>query len=170
MMLPHATPPSIAAPRRTEPTLMPGLVILMVVEAVTFIIGTILHAGIGMHLGPLTLDEPTIVAAAIVEAICAAALLAGAAALMQPGGSDLVWAGVAHGVAIGGVLLGVVSLDLDAAPRTRFNDLYHVAVLTTLIIGAVVLARQSGRNASVPTTNLPDDGSENPRSRGVGHD
>ena len=147
--LPHTTPPIVGAPSRKESSPMPRLATLMVVEAVTFIVGTILHTGIGLHLGPLALDEPTIVAAAIVEAICAVALLAGAATLIEPGGSDLVWAGVAHGVAIGGVLLGIVSLDLGAAPRTQFNDLYHVAVLTTLIIGAVVLARQSGRHASL---------------------
>lgn len=111
----------------------------MILEAVSFFAGALLHAGVTIPLGFTTLDEPRIIPAAIVETICGLALLIGGITLArdQTASWDLVIG--AHFVAIAGVILGIVTLAIGAGPRTRFNDVYHLIVLTTMAISLVAI-------------------------------
>lgn len=120
------------------------LAIVMVVEAATFFVGAYLHTGRRIDLGAAALDEPRIIGATVVETICGVALLAGAGQLAASR-SGRGWAIGADGVAIGGVLLGMLTLAFDLGPRTRTNDVYHVVVLSTLLLGLVWLIWLAGR-------------------------
>lgn len=95
----------------------------------------------------VTLSEPRIVLATIVEGLCALALLLGAYGVLarRPWG----WR-AARGaciLAILGVLLGTVSLAVGAGPRTQFNDLLHVVMLV-LLLGGLALSSAKGSAAS----------------------
>ena len=115
------------------------LVAVMILEAVSFFAGALLHAGITAPLGFTTLDEPRIIPAAIVETICGLALLIGGITLAQDQTAswDLVIG--AHVVAIAGVILGIVALAIGAGPRTRANDVYHLIILTSMAISLVAI-------------------------------
>ncbi len=54
---------------------------------------------------------------------------------------------VAHAIAIAGVLLGIAALAAGAGPTTPLNVAYHRAILSLLIVGAIVLASSPGRRA-----------------------
>jgi hypothetical protein len=104
--------------------------------AASFAVGAMLHAGVQLQVAGLRLAEPVIVPAAIVESICAALFAAAVLVAARPGlgvaGARVVRG--AHVVGIAGVLLGMTTLALGRGPRTEFNDLYHVAVLTLMLI------------------------------------
>ncbi len=54
---------------------------------------------------------------------------------------------VAHAIAVAGVLLGIVALAAGAGPTTPLNFVYHRAILSLLIVGAIVVATGPGRRA-----------------------
>ncbi|MGH9582503.1 MAG: hypothetical protein ACRD4O_06160, partial [Bryobacteraceae bacterium] len=101
------------------------LTTLMLANAALLVFGAVQHAGIAV--GPFR--QPHIVPAAIVESICAAALIWGAAAMIA--GARSAWGAALTGnlIAVAGVVLGIVSLDLRAGPRTASNDLGHRIML-----------------------------------------
>lgn len=107
----------------------------MAIEFVAFVIGSLSH--VPMKIGPI--DEPKIVPAMIVEAICALALAVGAAAVLRR--SERAWeaALAGQGIAAAGVVLGVVALAAGRGPRTTLNDAFHAAVLACLAVGILVL-------------------------------
>ena len=127
---------------RLERMILP---VVMVVEALSFFIGAYLHTGAGIRVGGAAIDEPRIIAAAIVETICGVALLAGGALLAGRLRDRRGWAIGAYGIAIGGVVLGMLTLDFDLGPRTRLNDVFHVVVLTILSLGLLRLVWLAGR-------------------------
>ena len=120
---------------------------LMLVESATFLLAASLHRGLQIPLGFVTLAEPTIGPAAIVETICGLALLIAAITVLS--GSRWGWlASVgAHLLAAGGVTLGIVALNAGRGPRTASNDAYHLAILTALVVGLVLLATPPVRAA-----------------------
>ena len=127
---------------RRDRTLLPAV---MMVEALAFFIGAYLHTGADIVLNGGAIDEPRIIAATIVETICGVALLAGGALLAGRFRDGRGWAMSAHGVAIGGVLLGMITLAFDLGPRTRLNDVFHIVVLTVLLLGLLRLVWLAGR-------------------------
>jgi hypothetical protein len=112
--------------------------LLMFANAALFFFGALEHSG--MALGPF--HEPRIIPAAIVESFCGLCLSWGAAALVRNSGWRVAL--IANFVALGGVLLGIISLAVGAGPRTASNDLYHRSML--LLIGASVVALFYGRS------------------------
>lgn len=117
---------------------------LMLANALLFLFGAALHAGI--RLGPL--QEPVIPPASIVETMCAAALSWGgvAAAWKRSRGAWLT-ALAGNLVAIAGVSIGMVALAHGAAPRTASNDLYHRLMLALAGAAILILLLPSGRMA-----------------------
>jgi len=116
---------------------------LMLANAALFLFGAVQHAG--MDIGPF--HEPLIVPAAIVESVCAAALLWGGEAVWR--GRPRAWgvALIANLIAFSGVAIGIVELAKGAGPRTASNDFYHMVMLS-LIAGCVLaLASRPGRAA-----------------------
>jgi hypothetical protein len=121
---------------------MGGVVgIVMTANAALFVFGAVQHAGI--RLGPF--QEPRIVPAAIVEGLCAAALVWGALAIF--GRRTHAWrAGlITNLVALGGVVLGMAALAAGAGPRTESNDLYHRIMLAMIGAALLLLFVQSRR-------------------------
>lgn len=119
------------------------LVVLMVLNAALFVFGALQHAGIA--IGPM--HEPTIVPAAIVETICALALIYGLAAVLRRSLHAVRAAVVANAIAITGVMIGMVALAIGAGPRTENNDIYHRFMLLMAVGSIAILATRSGRDA-----------------------
>jgi len=51
----------------------------------------------------------------------------------------------AHAFALGGVLLGVTALALEAGPRTDLNTVYHRVMLVALVAVLALLLSPTGR-------------------------
>ena len=119
------------------------LTTLMLGNAALFVFGAVQHAG--LVIGPF--HEPHILPAAIVECICAVALVMGALAVLS--GSPKSWLAALIGnlVPIIGVMIGIVALAARRGPRTASNDLYHKIMLTLAIASLVVLFTPAGREA-----------------------
>jgi len=140
MMLTQAT----THPRSTLAT---AVGILVVLYAVTFFLGALLHLRVRLPLGFAVLAEPQIVPAAIVEGLCGLGLAVGSYAVST--GRSWAWSAVtgAHAVALGGVLLGITALALGDGPSTEMNTVYHRVMLVALVAGLVALLAPSGRAA-----------------------
>ena len=119
----------------------------MLSEALTFLIASTLHRGFQIPLGIVTLAEPMIGPASIVETTCGVALAIAAVTVLT--GSRSSWAGAvaAHVISAGGVVLGIVALNAGRGSRTASNDAYHLTILTALVIGLVLLATPPVRAA-----------------------
>jgi hypothetical protein len=113
---------------------------LTAIEAITFFVGAILHLGIPLF----GLNEPRIVPATLIEALCGVGLGAGAwwYARLRSGKAAAL---AAHALAIAGVLLGMAALAAGRGPSTPLNTVYHRTILVALIgTGVMVLfARRS---------------------------
>ena len=101
---------------------------LMLIEAVTFAIASILHFGVA----------ETFIAAAIPEAIIAVVLAAGALAVMRRGSR---WLGLATTIfALAGVIIGLSVII--GGPVSRPIDLaYHATIFVALVVTVVLLLR-----------------------------
>ena len=120
--------------------------VLLVVEAATFLVASLLHLG---ALRPLAtaLGEPVIPQAGIPEGVIGLVLVIGAVAAFsgRVGGRPTFIATQAF--ALLGTLVGMFALASGAAPRTDANDLYHRAILVALVV-TLVLSVLPGRRAS----------------------
>lgn len=132
--------------------------LLVLAEAIVFLLFAAAHLGSPLVLGPMRLEEPPIATATLVEGLCGIALLAAAHALL--GGSYTRWrtAVRAHAFALVGVLVGLGSLELGYAPRTAVGEGFHRAMLASLSAGFVlsVAARWwTGRRRTVRWRGAP---------------
>jgi hypothetical protein len=109
-----------------------GTVVL--IEALIFWIGALLHLGTQIPLGFTVIAEPRIIPATIVEGLAGLLLAVGAYAIF----TRQRWAWpvtiIAHIFSIAGVLLGITMLALGFGPRTELNTVYHWTILTLLVI------------------------------------
>jgi hypothetical protein len=117
--------------RRQLPVFAPR--ILVVVAGAAFALGAASHAGITVSLGVTRIAEPTIVPAAIVEAIIALAFAYATYALLSARRSSHRALRLAVFVGICGVLLGMGALALGRGERTELNDVFHVGALAVLL-------------------------------------
>ncbi|MFG1706061.1 hypothetical protein ACFLIM_22980 [Nonomuraea sp. M3C6] len=111
---------------------------LSLLYALIFLWFGLQHAGIG--LGP----EPVIVPAAIVETLCAAAMLIGAYGALTR--RAWAWDGLiyTHATALAGVLLGILALALGRSEASPLLNGYHssmAAVLAAGLAGAFYVSR-----------------------------
>ncbi len=104
---------------------------LMLIEAVTFAIASILHLGVG----------ETFVAAAIPEAIIAVVLGAAAIAVMRRGAGSWGLALAATLFALAGVIIGLSVII--GGPVSRPIDLAYHATILVALVGTVVLLLRS---------------------------
>jgi hypothetical protein len=123
-------------------TVVTVISVLMVAEAVTFLLAALLHVGI-----PLGFSEPRIIPAAIVEGLCGLLLAVSTYAVV----ARTTWAwGAAlatHLGAVAGVLLGITALALGAGPSTVANTIYHRVILGVLVVVLVGLSTPAARAA-----------------------
>jgi len=116
--------------------------VLMVAEAVTFLLAALLHLGV-----PLGFSEPRIIPAAIVEGLCGLFLAVSLYGVVAR--TRLAWGAAlaAHLFAVAGVLLGIASLALGLGPSTVANTIYHRVILGILIVVLLLLATPAARTA-----------------------
>jgi hypothetical protein len=121
--------------------------ILSAVYAATFFFGALLHLGVTIPLGFAVVEEPVILPATIVEALCGVALTVAAFAVLTR--RELAWpiALAAHAFALGGVLLGITALALGAGPSTELNSVYHRVMVVALVAVLALLLSPAGRGA-----------------------
>lgn len=122
--------------------------------SVSFLLGALTHAGVRLPLGFTTIDEPTIVPAAIVEAIIAGAFaVAGYAELTRRRYARLALR-LALRAGIAGVLLGMLALALGRGTRTELNDVFHVVVLIVMLLALRLTWRTGPGGACRPGRRL----------------
>ena len=115
----------------------------MLLNAALFVFGAVQHAGISIG----SFHEPHIIPAAVVETLCALALVWGAANVLQGLLNARLAAVIGNLVAITGVAIGMVALALGRGPRTASNDLYHRIMLILAAASLVILFIPAGRTA-----------------------
>ncbi|HKF35630.1 MAG TPA: hypothetical protein VKB35_01920 [Ktedonobacteraceae bacterium] len=127
---------------RSFTTVVTVITVLMVAEAVTFLLAALLHVGI-----PLGFSEPRIIPAAIVEGLCGLFLAVSTYAVVAR--TTWAWGAAlaAHLVAVAGVLLGIIALALGGGPSTMANTIYHRVILGVLIVVLVGLSTPAARAA-----------------------
>jgi len=123
-------------------TVVTVISVLMVLEAITFLLAAMLHLGIQFPLG---FSEPQIIPATIVEGLCGIFLAVGAYAVFAH--KSWAWQGAvaAHVFAVAGVLLGITALALGAGPSTEANTIYHRTILVVLIVVLALLLTPGAR-------------------------
>ncbi|MGH3666145.1 MAG: hypothetical protein ACRDU8_08695 [Egibacteraceae bacterium] len=131
--------------RRTAVATAVGAV--LVLYAVTFLLGALLHSGVRIPLGFAVLDEPRIVPAVIVEGLCTTALAVSAYAVFAR--KTWAWAAVtaAHTLALAGVLLGMAAIAAGRGPSTVLNDTYHRVMVVLLVAGLALLSTSVAKAA-----------------------
>jgi hypothetical protein len=120
---------------------------LLVALAISFLLGALTHAGVELPLAVTTIDEPTIVPAAIVEAAVAAAFTFAAFATFTGRPHARFAVRVALRVGIAGVLLGMAALALGRGTRTELNDVFHVVALVAMLFARELGSRPTAGGA-----------------------
>jgi hypothetical protein len=106
---------------------------LLMALSLGFVLGSLTHAGVRLPLVVTTIDEPTIVPAAIVEAIIALGFAAAAIADLTGQRYARVALRGSLRVGIAGVLLGMFALAIGRGTRTELNDVFHVVALIAML-------------------------------------
>ena len=116
--------------------------VLIVAEAVTFLLAALLHIGIPIPLG---FSEHQIIPAAIVEGLCWLFLSVSAYAIFAH--KTWAWRGAvaAHIFAVAGVLLGIYATS--RGPNDEPNFIYHRVILVVLVIVLALLVTPGARAA-----------------------
>lgn len=113
-----------------------GLVV--VAEAITFLLFAAAHLGRPLALGSLRLEEPHVPPATLVEGLCGIGLLAAGHALLA--GREARWrtAFRAHALALAGVLAGLGAPALGLGAPTATSEAYYRAMLVLLAAGLLM--------------------------------
>ena len=109
--------------------------VVMLDESAAFAVGSLAHVPLKIWL----LDEPKIIPAALVEALCSLALAVGGVAVLRKSANDWGLASSMNLVPMVGVALGIVALAAGRGPRTVANDTFHYTILTALEVQAILL-------------------------------
>ena len=118
----------------------------MIAEALTFLVASVLHVGVVLPLGILTIRGETFIGAAIPEAIIAGALIAGAIGLLARTSGAWGLAMTTTLFALGGVLIGLRVIIGGRVSRPA--DLtYHASILIALLVTIGLLVTPAVRRA-----------------------
>jgi len=134
--------------RPSNPVLDLFLRLVVAFEVVLYLVAALLHLGLQIPLGSVTLAVPDrILPAAIVETILGLALAANFVALTRanPG-----WKGITigiHLIVVAGVLLGMLALALRVGPPPGPHWTIHYVMLGALAVIALLMLilRKSGQ-------------------------
>ena len=118
---------------------------LMLAEAVTLAIASIVHFGVVIPLGVVTLDDP-FAGARIPEAIIAVVVAVAALSLLTRWAGAWWLALAATIFAIAGVLVGVSIVLFGTVSRTG-DLIYHFSLLVALLVTVVLLFTPAARHA-----------------------
>jgi two-component sensor histidine kinase len=139
---------SMTTVKAREPSIVrTGVALLAAVYAATFVVAVLLHVGVEVSLGFAVLDEPRRPFAVIVEGVAGIALAVGSLAAFAR--KTWAWAAVttAHGLALAGVLWGMVAVAAGRGPHTQLNDTYHRVMVVALAATLILLLTPLGRNS-----------------------
>jgi hypothetical protein len=127
--------------------------VIVVCEAIIFLVSALLHQGVEIPLGVATVSEPVILPATIVETLIGLCMVASAWGLFT--NADWEWEMTvgAHGFGIFGVTLGVIALAAGGGPDTTLNYYYHRIILVVMTAMLVVLLIPAGQEALDPDRN-----------------
>jgi hypothetical protein len=136
----------------------PTRIALRLIEAalaISFLVGALTHAGVRLPLGFTTIDEPTIVPAAIVEGVIAVAFAVAALADLTGRPDARIRLRMALRLGIAGVLLGMFALAVGRGTRTELNDVFHVVALIVMLFALRLTAGgRDGRGCWTPRSRL----------------
>ena len=118
--------------------------VLIVGEAIIFLLAALLHLGIEFPPG---FAEPQIIPATIDEGLCGIFLAVSAYAVLARRTRAWPVAIGAHVFAVAGVLLGIAALALGAGPSTEANNIYHRVILVVLVVVLALLLTPGARAA-----------------------
>jgi hypothetical protein len=126
------------------------LFIVTLLEALTFFLAASLHSGIEV----LSMREPRIIPAMIVEGLCGIFLFISACTIIGRSRSGWAITLAAHIFSIAGVLLGIGALAMGRGPTTELNYYYHRTILAVLIIMVIILFNSAGKSALRPDVRI----------------
>ena len=126
--------------------LRPVLGVFVLLEALAFLLGALLHAGVEIPIGGGMYLEH-VVPATIVESVCSLVLAVGAVALITR--NRRAWEATlsAHVIAIAGTILGIVAITAGRGEHNLPNDIFHRIVLVAMVAVLVLLWTPTGRRA-----------------------
>jgi hypothetical protein len=124
--------------------------IIVVCEAVVFLLSALLHRGVEIPLGITTLSEPEILPATIVETLIGLCMAASAWGLFTQADWQWEMSLGAHGFGIFGVTLGIFAIAAGGGPDTTLNYYYHRVILVVMIAMLAVLLSPAGQEALDP--------------------
>jgi hypothetical protein len=127
--------------------------VIVVCEAIIFLLSALLHQGVEIPLGVATLSEPVILPATIVETLIGFCMVASAWGLFTKADWEWEMTVGAHGFGIFGVTLGIIALAAGGGPDTTLNSYYHRIILVVMIAMLVVLLLPTGQEALDPDRN-----------------
>ena len=126
--------------------LRPPLGVFVLLEALGFVIGAMLHAGIEIPIGGGMYLEH-VVPAAVVETVCAFVLAVAALALITCNRQAWEATLVSHVISIAGTILGVVAITAGRGEHNLPNDIFHRVILVAMVAVLVLLWTPAGRRA-----------------------
>jgi hypothetical protein len=121
-----------------------ALRVLLLFEALGFLLFAVLHLGLPLSLGFVLLEEPPRPYAVMVESAAAFLLTLGALAAITHRPWAWATATVAHVFALVGVLWGIVAIQAGRGPHTPLNDTFH-GVMIVLLIAGLIFSMSAGR-------------------------
>jgi hypothetical protein len=137
----------MAAPYKPAPARWPPIALaiagLMAVAAGAFAVASLVHFGVAITLGPLTLDDP-FSGAAIPEAILA--LLLGIGAAMVIIRRPARWA-VALATTLFALFVTIYGLSVTVSSSRTGDIVYHVSILMVLAVIVALLLLPPGRRS-----------------------
>lgn len=129
---------------RRRPPIVTVISVLIVVEAVSFLVASLLHMGVQFPLG---ISEPPNQYAAIVEGMCGIFLAVSAIVVFARGAGAWGIAVAAHVFAIAGVILGIIVVIRGGVSGDEANAIYHPIILVVLIVTLILLMTRGARDA-----------------------
>ena len=120
---------------------------LMGLATLTFVIASLLHFGVALPLGVVTINGEPFRRAAIPEGIIAAVLAAGSVVALTRRPTAW-WLALATSIfAVLGVIVGLSTIAIGVGPRTVPDITYHISVLVLLLVIVGLLVTPGARRA-----------------------
>ncbi len=136
--------------------------VLVVVEALSFLIFAVLHVGVRIPLGFATIGTDRIEDAAIAEGISGALLALSACALLARRRWALGATVLAQAFSLVAVLVGIAAIAAGLGPSSPENDVYHRVLAPVLALSLIWLVTPAGRKSIALVGDRTDAGRRDP--------
>lgn len=129
---------------RRWPPVITAISVLIVLEAASFLIASLLHMGVQFPLG---IAEPPNEYAAIAESLCGIFLAVSAVVVFARGGRAWGVVIAAHIFSVVAVLLGLYVVIRGGLSDDLANAIYHPIILVVLIVTLILLMTSGARSS-----------------------